>query len=67
MSEFTGKTRDIYRVRVTLERQRQVEHATEGWINMPADKPETLRNQTVWETEDQKKADFVFNELKDRR
>lgn len=42
MSEFTGKTRRVFRVRLVLEEIPQVQHVSEGWIPQPATKPETL-------------------------
>ena len=40
--EFSGRHREIYSVRITLSVRREVEHATEGWIPMPASEPQEL-------------------------
>lgn len=63
MSEFTGKSREIFRVSVTMERQRQVEHKTEGWINLPGDKPETLHKETVAVTDKLDEAMTTYERL----
>lgn len=62
--EFTGKTREVYCVRVTLERQRQTEHTTEGWINMPADKPEILFIDILYDGENEQEARAFFKRPK---
>lgn len=41
-SEFTGKTRELYTIRISLSVQRQAEHKTEGWIKMPGVEPAEL-------------------------
>ena len=63
MPEFTGKSREIYRVHVTMERQRQIQHATEGWINLPGSKPEMLHAETVAATDSEPQAKFAFDKL----
>lgn len=47
MSEFTGKTRIVYEVRVTLSERREAEHESEGWVPMPADKPVELERSNM--------------------
>lgn len=65
MGEFTGKQREQYRVVVTLETQRYVEHTEEGWIPMPGDRPVTVKY--LWrDTQDEAQALAWFEEVAEK-
>lgn len=63
MSEFTGKSRRVYRVRVSLEEVSQVEHVSEGWMPQPGVQPVEISTvQEGWA--DPREAEEKFRALK---
>lgn len=62
-SEFSGRTREVYEVRITLTVRREVEHKTEGWIRMPASSPVEI-NSVQQSYIGRIAAETIYSELK---